>query len=139
MDRNLQILGLSKKAGLLAVGGADTEAAGKMRKAKVVISANDASESALNRAKKSADACRAVHLEVPYSSFELGAVCGRGSPSTVAILDTGFAAKFVNGLAIVDPMKYFQAAESLTIKDEALKRRKATDANASTNAKRRTV
>ena len=95
MDNNLQILGLTKKAGLLAVGANDTHSAAKAGKAKVVISASDASDSAVRRARNSAEIGRVQHIIVPYTSFELGTVSGRGSPGTLAILDSGLAAKFV--------------------------------------------
>ncbi|MCL2046369.1 MAG: hypothetical protein FWG88_08290 [Oscillospiraceae bacterium] len=126
MDRNLQILGLSKKAGLLAIGGSDCAAAGKAKKAHIIISASDASESALRQARKSADNGKTLYVQVPYTSFQIGTVSGRGSPSTVAILDLGLATKFANGLAADNPGEYFQIAETLTLREQAYKRRKRT-------------
>jgi len=113
MDRNLQILGLAKKAGLLAVGADDASSALRTGKARVVISACDASESALRRARLSAEVSRALHIVVSYTSFELGSVSGRGSPGTAAILDAGLAARFMRGLAETAPERYREAAEFL--------------------------
>ena len=135
MDRNLQILGLAKKAGLLAVGSEDTGTAARMGKAQLVISTNDTSESALSRARNNAGIGRALHIVVPYTSFEIGNVSGRGSPGTVAILDTGLAACFMRGLAKTAPERYGGPAELLARKARAqteCKRR-------SLSGKRRTV
>ena len=113
MDRNLQIIGLAKKAGLLAVGAEDTSLAARAGKASVVVSSCDASDNAVRRARNSAETSHAIHIIVPYSSFELGNVSGRGSPGTVAILDAGLAARFMRGMAETEPERYSGAAEEL--------------------------
>ena len=135
MDRNLQIIGLVKKAGLLAIGSEDTSSAARAGKTKLIISARDASDNALRRARNSAEVGRALHIVVPYTSFELGRVSGRGSPGTVAILDTGLAARFLRGMAEAEPELYSEAAEFLSQKAIAIKQRK----NNNPSAKRRTV
>ena len=119
MDRNLLIIGLAKKAGLLAVGADDTYSAARAGKARLVISACDASGGALRRAGNSAEAACALHIVVPYTSFELGNVSGRGSPGTAAFLDTGLAARFLKGLAETEPDRYSAAAESLMQEERA--------------------
>ena len=98
-DKNLQIIGLAKKAGLLAIGCEAAEIAAHKGKTKLVISASDASERAFRNARINADACGAICLTVPYTKFELGCITGRGSPATVAFLDTGLAVAFLKGLA----------------------------------------
>ena len=95
MDRGLLLIGMAKKAGLLAVGADDTNAAARAGKVSLVVSAGDASEGALRRARHSAEVARAPHVVVSYTSFELGGVSGRGSPGTVAILDSGLADSFM--------------------------------------------
>ena len=99
MDRNLQLLGIAKKAGLLAIGCEATETAARKGKTKLIISASDASERAFRNARINADAGGAICLAVPYTKFELGCITGRGSPATVAFLDTGLAVGFLKGLA----------------------------------------
>ena len=127
MDHNLQILGLSKKAGLLAVGAEDTRSAARSGKAQLVISASDASVSALRRARDSAETGCALHIVAPYTSFELGSMSGRGSPGTVAILDAGLAARFLRGLAANAPDRYCEPAELLTKKAQIeIERRRHT-------------
>ena len=98
-DRNLQLLGIAKKAGLLAIGCEAAEAAARKGKTKLIISASDASERAFRNARINADVCGALCLTVPYTGFELGCITGRGSPATVAFLDTGLAVAFLKGLA----------------------------------------
>ena len=113
MDANLQILGLAKKAGLLAVGSRDTLAAAREGKVSAVLSASDASANAVRNARMSAESCSALHAVVPYSGFELGNVSGRGSPATVAFLDAGLAERFLRGLSRSQPELYLEAAEQL--------------------------
>jgi len=98
-DRNLQLLGIAKKAGLLAIGCEASETAARKGKTKLIISASDASERAFRNARINADVCGAICLSVPFTKFELGTIIGRGSPSTVAFLDTGLAVAFLKGLA----------------------------------------
>ena len=113
MDKTLQILGLAKKAGLLAIGLRDTAEAARAGKASIVISAADASGNALRQAQRSAEAARTLHVTVPYSGFDLGTISGRGSPGTIAILDIGLAARFLKGIAETDPASYGGTAEIL--------------------------
>ena len=132
MDRNLQIIGLAKKAGLLAVGAEDSGSAARSKKAHIIISANDSSDNSLRRASSSAEIGQVLHIIVPYTSFELGSVSGRGSPGTVAILDLGLAARFMRGLAETDPERYRVSAEILSTKagakaDKRKANRKKTD------------
>jgi len=99
MDRNLQLLGLAKKAGLLAIGCDASAAAARKGQTKLIITASDASERTHRNARINADACGAICLTVPYTMFELGNMTGQGSPGTVAFLDTGFSVRFLQGLA----------------------------------------
>ena len=126
-DRNLQLLGIAKKAGMLAVGGDAVCTAAQTGKARLVISAIDAAPGSLRRARYATEIGRAQHVTVPYTKFELGSVVGRGSPGTIAVLDTGLAAGFVSKLAETDPERYGDAAKKLAEKADALakKRRSA--------------
>ena len=115
-DKNLLILGLAKKAGLLAIGAEDTSSAARAGKARLIISACDASGNALRRASNSAEVGRAPYIIAPFTSFELGIASGRGSPGTLAILDVGLAAAFMKGLAASEPDRYSDVAEILSQK-----------------------
>ena len=98
MDRNLNLIGIARKAGLLAVGGDAVATASRTGKAKLVLSASDSSLKAQKRARYAAETCGATHITIPYTMFELGQIAGRGSPGTAAILDAGLAAGFLKGL-----------------------------------------
>ena len=113
MDRNLQLIGMARKAGLLAVGVEAVKAAVRAGKARLVISASDASDGSARRARYGSESTGAFYIEVPYTKFELGSITGRGSPGTVAILDDGLAAGFLKGLAAGSPEIYSEAAELL--------------------------
>ena len=124
MDRNLQILGIAKKAGLLAVGGDAVSTAARNGKAKLIISASDASDGTCRRAGINAKAGFCIHIISPFTKYELGTVSLRGSPGTVAVLDTGLAARFMKGLAETYPDRYGSEAESLAEEARSLKEKK---------------
>jgi ribosomal protein L7Ae-like RNA K-turn-binding protein len=113
MDHNLQLLGLARKAALLAVGGEDTSKAARNGKAVLIITADDASAGSKRRARENARSFGIMYLEVPYTMFELGTVSGRGSPATLAFLEPGLAAGFLGGLAKKEPDSYKEHAELL--------------------------
>jgi ribosomal protein L7Ae-like RNA K-turn-binding protein len=85
---------MAKKAGLLAVGGDATAAAARNCEAKLIITACDASEVSVRRARISAETYGIKHIPVPYTMFELGKFAGHGSPGTIAFLSKGLAEGF---------------------------------------------
>ena len=121
MDRNLQLLGIAKKAGLLAIGGESTSAAARSGSAKAIATTADASDGAKRRAQNDSDFCGAVYVATEYRKFEFGRVVGRGAPATLAVLDAGLAEGFVRGLAESDPLRYGAAAKAIAEKAVAEK------------------
>jgi len=85
---------MAKKAGKLAVGGETAAIAARRGEAKLIITASDASESSVRRAKANAETSGITHIAVPFTMFELGTTAGRGSPGTIAFLDKGLADGF---------------------------------------------
>jgi len=85
---------MAKKAGLLAVGSEAAAAAARRGEAKLIITASDASEGSVRRAKANAEANGVKYIAVPFTMFELGNTAGRGSPGTLAFLDKGLADGF---------------------------------------------
>ncbi len=125
MDNTL--LGLAKKAGLLEIGGESVEHAARLGKARVILSARDASDSSKRRAGLYAERYGLLHLVLPSGKEELGAIVGRGSPGMITILDAGLAAKYAAALAQTDPEKYGLAATQLEEKAARIRmRRKKT-------------
>jgi len=90
---------MAKKAGLLAVGGEAAANAARRGDARLIITASDASEASVRRAKSSAEISGARFMAVPFTMFELGSTAGRGSPGTIAFLDKGLADGFIKRLA----------------------------------------
>jgi len=123
-DRTLQLIGLARKAGLIAVGGEAVSAAARKGKARLVLSASDSSEGSSRRARMNAEAAGVTYIMVPFTKFELGSITGRGSPGTVAILDSGLAAGFVQRLAEKEPDRYAEAAQRLTKEAQSLAEKK---------------
>ena len=123
MNRNLQLLGIARKAGLLAVGGESSDASARSGKAAAIISACDASQGAMRRARDISKHCGVQYAVVPYTKFELGLVAGRGSPGTLAFLDAGLAAGFLGGLAEAEPERYGETVRILEKSAERINRR----------------
>jgi len=89
---------MAKKAGLLAVGGEAAATAVRRGDAVLIITASDASEASVRRAKTNAELNKVEHIAVPFTMFELGQTAGRGSPGTIAFLDKGLADGFMKRL-----------------------------------------
>ena len=105
MNRNLAHLGMAKKAGKLAIGSEAAAAAARRGDAKLIITASDASDGSVRRAKINAETNGIKHICVPFTMFELGNATGRGSPGTVAFLDKGLADGFSKRLLEADKAK----------------------------------
>jgi len=105
MNRNLAHLGMAKKAGLLAVGSEAAAQAARRGEAKLIITASDASDGSVRRAKANAESNGVTYVAVPYTMFDLGNIAGRGSPGTIAFLDKGLADGFIKRLAEAEQAK----------------------------------
>jgi len=90
---------MAKKAGRLAVGSQAVALAARRGEAKLIITATDASDASVRRAKANAESNEVGYTAVPYTMFELGRSAGRGSPGTIAFLDKGLADGFLIRLA----------------------------------------
>jgi len=122
---DIRLLGIAKKAGLLEIGDESVGHAARVGKAKVILSASDASDVSKRRARGYAEQYGSIHLVLPSSKEELGAVIGRGSPGMLAILDAGIAWKYVSMLAREDEAQYGEAADLLAGKARQAAKRKA--------------
>jgi len=119
MDNTLGLLGIAKKAGLLAIGSEQTAISARQGKAHLILSASDASAGAVRRAKSNAENYDTKYLAVSYSKFEIGSITGRGSPGVLAILDKGLAESF---------LKKIKPPPAIPIKPVDTKTRKESDA-----------
>ena len=105
MDRSLALLGMAKKAGRLAVGSEAASTAARRGEAVLIITACDASEGSVRRAKANAESNGVEYTAVPFTMFDLGKTAGRGSPGTIAFLDKGLADGFKKRLADTEGKK----------------------------------
>ena len=115
-NRPLQVLGMAKKAGLLAIGSDAVKTAAREGSVKLIILASDTSKSSIRQAEYSAEDSKTISITTPYTKFELGSFTGRGSPGTLAFLDLGLAAGFMEKLAALDAGRYEAAAETVAVK-----------------------
>lgn len=122
MDNNL--LGIAKKAGLLEIGDESVGLAARTRKVKLIMSASDASDGSKRRALWYAQHNGTLHLTLPSTKEELGAVIGRGLPGMIALLDAGLANKYVSTLAQEDPEQYSQVSAQLAVIAERVQKRR---------------
>jgi ribosomal protein L7Ae-like RNA K-turn-binding protein len=130
LTRALSLLGIAKKAGFLAIGEESVSAAARTKKARVILSASDASDSSKRRARGYGETYGIAYAELPAEKLELAALVGRGSPGMLAVTDHGLAFGIVSRLSEEEPEKYAQLAALLQVKAErALKRRRETVAH----------
>jgi ribosomal protein L7Ae-like RNA K-turn-binding protein len=127
LTKALSLLGISKKAGFLAIGEESVSAAARTKKARVIFSASDASEPSKRRARGHAETFGIAYAEFPATKAELANVIGRGAPGMLAVTDAGLAFGVVSRLCEAEPEKYAELAAALQVKAErVLKRRRET-------------
>ena len=99
MNNALGVLGIAKKAGLLEIGEESVNAASKRKKARLILSASDASDASKRHAKGYADYGGGVWVQLELTKAELAAVIGRGAPGMIAVTDSGLAHSLLEKLA----------------------------------------
>jgi len=115
MDRTLNLLGIARKAGKLAVGANDVAFTVRAGTASLVLSASDASDGSARRAKLNAEKYEVEYISVPYTKFQFGNIAGRGSPGILAILDDGLAGSFSEKLKSKQNQTHMEAQEEMHI------------------------
>ena len=113
MNSVLHLVGLSRKAGRLAVGEEPVGEAARSREAKLILTASDAAENTLRRAERFAESAGAPCLAAPFTKAELGGAVGRSSCALLAFTDVGLASAAAEKLAWEDAERYGPAAETL--------------------------
>ena len=140
-DKALKLLGLMRPAGAVEIGADRAAEAARAGKARVVLLASDATETAERKAAYALEGRSALKLKLPFTREELSGALGVGDCTMAAVTDMGFAAAFVKQLAAEDPDGYADAAAALAAKSEKQRRRrseKGTKGQAKTNGTRRT-
>ena len=131
MNNSIRLLGIARMAGFLEIGEEAVGSAARAGKARLILTASDASPNALHRARNFELAGGGVvNIVSPYSKEEMGMTVGKGTPSMVALTDIGLASKIASELAAELPEKYTEAAERLKLKAaRAAERKKEADAH----------
>ena len=140
-DKVLKLLGLMRPAGAIEIGADRAAEAAAAGKARLLLTASDASETVLRKAAYALEGKRALDLKLPFTREELSEALGVGDCTMAAITDMGFAEAFVKLLAAEDPEQYAEAAAAMTAKHEKMRRRrseKGTKGQAKTKGTRRT-
>ena len=102
-DSALSLLGLALRGRNLAVGEAPVEEACKTRRARLVLTAADAAENSVQRARRWAEAGNVPWAQAPWDKETLGLALGRGACAMAALTDAGLAAALAKKLAEVLP------------------------------------
>ena len=138
MDNAAGILGLAKKAGKLEIGEESVSTAVRQSRARLIMSAADASANSRSHAEHLAGTGGTVMIVLPYGKDELGALLGRGSPGIMALTDLGMALSFTEKLEAAHPEEYGDAVAALKKKKARRDERQTAGRTAGNPAKRRT-
>jgi len=93
LNRDLTFLGLMKKAGKIDIGDEAVSASANKGRAKLIMTAKDASEGAKKRAKFYADTNGVNYMNTRWTKSTLGKVLGRNDIAMIALTDKGMADK----------------------------------------------
>lgn len=127
-ERALQLLGLMRRAGAIAVGEDNTGAAVRGGRAKLLLIAADASENARKRAAGFAGGQKVLTVLLPFGKEELSAHLGVYGCSMAAVLDAGFAGAFMGLLAQEWPEEYEETAREVRERCERVQKRRRSAA-----------
>ena len=140
-ERLLNMLGLMRKAGAIAIGEVNTGGACRAGKAKALLLAADASDNARSRAAGFARGHSTVTVCLPFTNEEISVHVGVNGCSRAAVTDIGFANAFLKALRQEYGSRYDEAAGELEARFAKAERRKkeaAAHERNKRNGKRRT-
>ena len=103
MGTSLEFLGIARKAGMLEIGEESCSTAVSGKKARLLISASDASDNSKRNAGRLAETVGIPHIIYGHTKEELGCLVGRGFPGELALTDSGMAAGFLSRLEGEEP------------------------------------
>lgn len=101
-DSALSLLGLALRGNNLAVGEVPVEEACKARRAHLMLSAADAAQNSVDRARRWAENGGIPWARVPWDKQTLGGALGRGSCAVAALTDRGLAGALAKKLIQAD-------------------------------------
>ena len=98
----LNLLGLARRGGRLALGEEPVAEVCQSKKARVVFLAADAGDTTARRGTRMAESAGIPLVILPWSKSEIGAGLGRASCALLALTDQGLASAVVERLARED-------------------------------------
>ena len=101
-DNALNLLGLALRGGNLAVGEEPVREACKTRRTRLVMSAGDAADNSIDRARRWAEEGGITWIRLPWDKETLGAALGRKLCAVAALTDQGLAAALAEKLVRTD-------------------------------------
>ena len=122
LDKALNYIALSRKAGRIELGEEPVTAAAGTGHARLIIVAADASDHTWRKAQSLTKNTRRHSIQLPYSKDELGQAIGRTELAIAAFTDAALALAFVK--ALNNPALYAQVQMSLEQKNQKLQRRR---------------
>ena len=101
-DSALNLLGLALRGNNLAVGEEPVREACKTHRAWLVVSADDAADNSVDRARRWAEECGVTWVRLPWDKETLGNALGRRLCAVAALTDRGLTAALVEKLIQAD-------------------------------------
>ena len=135
MNKTLNLLGLARRGGNIALGEEPVAEACKLKKAVVVFIAADAGETTARRGHAMAEDAGVPCGVLPCTKAELGFAVGRATCALAAVTDRGLAQGAARRLAETDP-QFQPLAEALAQRKERRNQNTKRNADRKTSADR---
>ena len=119
----LNLLGLARRGGNLAIGEEPVSDVCQQHKARVVFLASDSGDTISRRAQRMAESGNAPLVTLPWSKAELGSALGRATCAIAALTDQGLASAVIGRLAMSDE-SLKELAEAMSEKTQRQKVRR---------------
>ena len=117
MNNALNLLGLARRGGNIALGEESVAEACQKKKAVVVFLASDAGETTANRGKRMAESANVPWTVIPCTKGELGFAVGRATCALAALTNRGLARGVLQKLGAEDE-KFLAMAQQLADRKE---------------------
>ncbi len=134
-DPVLNLLGLARRGGNIALGEEPVSEACRLKKAVMVFVAADTGDTSARRGARMAESAGVPAVTLPYTKEELGDQMGRASCALLAVTDRGLAAAVLQKLALRDP-QFQPLAEKLAARSERRKHQAKSSRTADPSADR---
>lgn len=123
MNKALNLLGLARRGGNIALGEEPVAEACKLKKAVVVFLASDAGDTTANRGRRMAESAGVPWAVIPCTKAELGFAVGRATCALAAVTDRGLARGVLQKLGAEDE-KFLAMAQQLAHRTERRKQKR---------------